>query len=841
MRYTGERLQEIVFPLGGIGTGSLGLAGNGALTDWEIFNRPNKGSINPYSFFAVKATFPDGRAVARVLMGDVTKDLSGTYSKTQYAGFGYGPNTGSMAGFPHFRRVRFDGKFPLATLTFEDENFPAVVKLRAFNPFIPLNADDSSLPAAFFEIGIRSREEGIVYTALLSVSNPFSASRNRAVAIPGATAVRLADAAHGPDEAEYGDLTIAVAHEGGVCQENWYRGSWQDRVTTFWRELEEGELPCRHYDEPGAGDVATVGATETVAAGENAAFRFLIAWNKPNQYNYWSPMKDETGRDVLWKNYYATRFEDSAATVRYALAEWRRLERETTAFARSLHASTLDPSVIDAASASLTVLKSPTVLRLEDGTFYGWEGVHETAGSCEGTCTHVWSYAYALCFLFPTLERSLRDTEFRYDTDRNGRMRFRTLLPLGRTGGDPRPCLDGQMATVIKIYRDWKLTGDSEWLRDNWENVKRILEFAWSPENDHAWDRDRDGVLEGRQHHTLDVEAFGPSSWLEGMYLAALKAASLMAEALGDGEKAGEYRALFEKGYVWTKENLFNGAYFIQRIDVRDRSPLERFCCPEYWNEEKEQIKYQIADGSALDQMLGQWHADITGLGDVFDPEQRRIALQSMMKNNFKPTLRETANMWRVFALNDEGGALICDYPAGCEKPAIPIPYCEECMTGFEYAFAGLLIAEGFIDEGLRVVRAVRGRYDGKKRNPYNEIECGSNYARSMASFALLPICSGFSFDLPSGMIGFAPVTDGDFRCFWSVGSGWGDFLRRGAVDEIAVRSGRLTLASLKLRGRGKLLSVEIDGRPVAFRQKGERIEWPQTTARRSIRLIFAD
>ena len=150
-----------------------------------------------------------------------------------------------------------------------------------------------------------------------------------------------------------------------------------------------------------------------------------------------------------------------------------------------------------------------------------------------------------------------------------------------------------------------------------------MLEFAWSPENDHAWDADKDGIMEGRQHHTLDMELFGPSSWLEGMYLAALKAAAEMGEFLGDTEKAQEYNELFNKGYEWTKQNLFNGKYFIQKIDITGKAITDKFeATKEYWNDETKQIKYQICDGSSIDQMLAQWHADIIGLGNIFDELQ---------------------------------------------------------------------------------------------------------------------------------------------------------------------------------------------------------------------------
>ena len=314
-----------------------------------------------------------------------------------------------------------------------------------------------------------------------------------------------------------------------------------------------------------------------------------------------------------------------------------------------------------------------------------------------------------------------------------------------------------------------------------------------------------------------------------------------MADYLGEPEKAADYRALFAKGYAYTKENLFNGKYFIQNVDLTRKEYTERFDCPNYWNEEQNQLKYQIADGSIIDQMLGQWHANLLGLGDIFDKEQRKTALESMIANNFKPNLREFANMWRVFALNDEGGTIICDYPEGSEKPVIPIPYCEECMTGFEYAFAGLLISEGYIDAGLDVVRAIRDRYDGEKRNPWNEIECGNNYARAMASFALLPIFSGFTFDLPKHRIGFAPILSGDFRALWSLGTGWGVFSKNEAQTKIELAGGYLPIETLMLGNAGTVKAVIIDGVNVDFAQNGDEISFARKDIRAYITVEWAN
>jgi len=836
MIYKNQKLREISFPLGGIGTGSIGLAGNGALIDFEIFNRPNKNSINGCTSFAVTAEYPDGKRIVKVLRGDVLKDFSGFSRGPHMRGFGEGHAGDTMCSYPHFKEVVFDGRFPIATLTFKDEIFPGEVVLTAWNPMIPLDSENSSIPAAFFDITVKAGAENVKYTAVFSVKNPFDKTENKICFHEKYNAVQLRYADVSEDDVAYGDLCVAVDGKNSFAQEYWYRGGWRDHVSTFWYELTHGAFSDRHYDTPNpkGGDYASIGAE--MIPGEKT--RFVLAWNVPNCYNYWWRCKDENDRDVTWKNYYATRFENSIDSAFYALANYDVFFEKTLLFCDTLHNSSLDPVVIDAVSSTMSVLKSPTVLRLENGEFYGWEGVHTNIGSCEGTCTHVWSYAYALCFLFPDLERSLREVEFRCDVEENGKMGFRTLLPLGRGVSKTRACVDGSMLTVVKTLREWKISGDDAWLKAHWNTVQKILAYAWSEENPDRWDFDRDGVLEGRQHHTLDMELFGPSSWLQGLYLAALSAAAEMADYLCEKEKAEEYRALFSKGYAYTKENLFNGKYFIQNVDLGAKEYTERFGCPDYWNEEQKQLKYQIANGSEIDQMLGQWHANLLGLGDIFDKEQRRIALANMFKNNFKPNLREFANMWRVFALNDEGGTVICDYPEGAEKPVIPIPYCEECMTGFEYAFAGLLISEGFVKEGLQAIYAIRDRYDGEKRNPWNEIECGNNYARAMASFALLPIFSGFTFDLPKKHIGFAPITEGDFRVLWSLGTGWGNFKKTKSETVIEIYGGSLTLSSLSLCGIGEVREVLLDGTSVAFTKEKDTLYFETVTAENKIEVI---
>ena len=833
MQY-GQKTKNISFPLGGIGSGCIGLAGNGELIDWEIFNRPNKNTRNGYSHFAIKAVCKE-KTFVKVLHGDTNENYIGTRHPDIAGGFDFGPRVDSMAGFPHFKSVEFEGAFPLAKLEYSDEEFPATVRLCAFNPLIPHDASNSSLPVALFEWEIENiTEENVEYSISFCVQNPSVSSKNQALE----NGCFLGCADKSKEEIGYCDLSVLTDARDVNVQASWYRGAWQDGITTYWREFSQGtRMPQRNYPEPrNEADHATVVATVKIEAGERKKIRFVLAWNSPIQYNYWSPFRDENGKDVTWKNYYATQFDDSLATARYALSNFDELTLKTQRFTDLLQNSSLPSFVIDAISSNLSVLKSPTVLRLEDGSLWGWEGVHDRVGLCEGSCQHVWNYAYALAFLFPELERSMRENTIRYGVDTYGKSDFRLPLPIGRRNENYAACVDGQMGEIIKCYREWKICGDTEWLKENSETIFSMLEFAWSKNNTHAWDADFDGVLEGRQHNTLDIEQFGANSWLEGFYLLALDCAAEMAEALGDATRALTYRELYEKGRAWTNEQLFNGEYFGQRIDLTDKSLVERFGCADYyWNDEAEEIKYQIGEGCLIDQMLADWHAAILGQSCVFDKEKKHKALESLYRYNHMPSVRNLANAFRNFSLNDEAGTIICSYPKHKNMPAIPIPYSTETMTGFEYALGGLMLSEGYVLQGESIVKAVRDRYDGEKRNPWSEIECGHNYARSMASYALLLIYSGFSFDMTRNYIGFAPIRAGDGNYFWSVGNSYGTVQFAADQRILSVMGDALALSSFGLREGERALCVDVDGNNVPFEQNGSVISFANTKVRSTL------
>lgn len=841
------------FPVGGIGAGCIGLAGNGDLAEWEVFNRPAKGVRNGLSHFAVRAERESGGVVdARILHGDFAGELSGA-GDTPFAGFGYGPDADSLCGLPHFRSVSLRGEFPVAEWTFRDPRFPGDATLAAWSPFVPGRSDVSSLPCAVFEVSLRNRaREPLVFSAVGCLASPWSgpAASTRSFRRTY-RAVLLHRNAPKPDAPDFGELALTLDAPAGdpagdtpveVSRQTFlYRGPWCDKREVYWHDLNApGPFRERKYAGPGEhGDAGLLAARFRLAPGEVRTVRFVVSWFIPNRSNDWTPpdrlaeaMKRSGVARNRWRNYYAealcTGAADAAARLLRGIGGTR---AQVFAFRDALHRrTTLPPASLEGAAATLSVLVSPTVLRLPDGALWGWEGVAKKVGSCEGSCQHVWNYEQATALLFPDLARSMREQQFRFNFDPDGGLLFRQPLPPGvRARRSPwfRPCVDGTMGEVLKTFREWRVSGDTAWLRSVWPAAKKALAYAWSPANPDRWDPDESGVLTGRQHHTLDMELFGATAWLEGLYLAALRAASQMARTVGDDAFAAECDAIFARGRAWTEAHLFNGEYYAgedvegKPVGLDDLLPFED-ATNRYWDAEHREAKYQIGGGLSIDAHLGPLWAALYGVADdLLDPERVDATLRAILRHNFKRSMREAANTWRVFAADDEAGTVMVSWPKGRRKPVIPIPYHSECMTGFEWSFATHLAWRGLANAAETVAAAIRARYDGAKRNPWNEIECGSNYARAMAAWGMLQAFSGFRYDLTRGEIGFAPRRPGAFSCFWSLGRAWGVYSRTASGRErIEVLFGSLTLRRLVVAG----CTPRHGGRKIAARREGGAI-----------------
>lgn len=574
----------------------------------------------------------------------------------------------------------------------------------------------------------------------------------------------------------FGTLALTTAEIENVT----YRTSskadnWNNGILNFWDDFsadgELTELPKSSDEDP----MASLAVKKIIEPFKSKTFSFFITWNFPNR-KAWS--KTVVG------NYYSQQYPDAWETAKQVVPQIPTLEKETLLFVNSLLKSSYPNVVKEAALFNLATLRSQTVFRIPSGHLMGWEGVMDRYGSCQGSCTHVWNYEMATPFLFGDLSKTMRDVEFNYATKENGLMNFRANLPLSAAAKGNAAAADGQMGCIMKIYRDWQLSGDYDFLAQNWEQIKKVLSYAWIEK---GWDANQDGVMEGSQHNTMDVNYFGPNPQMGFWYLGALKAASKMAVAMQDKDFEKKCTSLYNQGSQWIDKNLFNGEYYEHKIT--DPSSFEFL---DMDNPNTKIPEFQLGKGCLVDQLVGQYMAHICGLGYLADKDHIQTTLKSIMKYNYVKDFSRHFNNMRSYVLGNESGLLMASWPKG--RLEVPFPYFAEVMTGFEYCAAVSMLYEGMNTEALTCIQSIRDRHDGAKRNPFSEAECGHHYARSMASWAAIIALSDFNYSAVDKTL---HITSNPGTYFWSNGYAWGTCTVNNDSFKIEVKKGKLNLKKI--------------------------------------------
>lgn len=509
--------------------------------------------------------------------------------------------------------------------------------------------------------------------------------------------------------------------------------------------------------------------------------------------------------EQYYKPWYANRFKNLPELIRHWNLNGKELKRKSELFRDAFHASTLPDEVMEAIAANLTILKSPTVLRQHDGRLWGWEGCRDDSGCCPGSCTHVWNYAQAIPHLFPSLERSLRETEFIVNQDTKGHQVFRANLPISEMVHNFHAAADGQLGGIMKLYRDWRISGDTEWMKKLYGHAQKSLDYCIE-----TWDPKHQGFLEEPHHNTYDIEFWGADGMCTSFYLGALTAMVEMSEALHlDAER---YKSLLKQGKEYLEGQLFSGEYFVQQIrwdGLKARNPVKNPSA-NYSPEEaallqKEGPKYQYGKGCLSDGVLGMWMASVCGLQEVVEDAKVKSHLLSVYRYNLKKDLTDHVNPQRpTYANGSEGGLLLCSWPKG-GKLSLPFVYSNEVWTGIEYQVAAHLMMKGEVEKGLEVVRECRKRYDGSLRNPFDEIECGHWYARAMSSYSMLQGLTGLRYDAVDKIL-YIDSKIGDFNCFLSTASGFGNVILKDEKPSLKLAFGSMDIRKVIVSGEEKNL-----------------------------------
>ena len=808
--YDQNHINKIALPVGGIGTGTISLGGIGDLRDWEIMNKPAKGFVgtptgNRAPFFAIYAK-PEGESpVTRALMGPV--DIDQYESKE-----GRGPNN---HGLPRFSECSYDAAYPFGQVNLDDKDMPVSIKVKAFNPFIPANPDDSGIPIFILRYEITNKTEKPVEVSVSGSMENFigadgsewrldwkgdfiptgaSGNLNEFREKDGLKGIYMYSEGVKKNMETWGTMALTTAETATAS----YRTSvsqrgWGNDLLDFWDDFSSDGILTEKDFEGSHTPRASLAVKENIPPGGTKEFQFFITWHFPNR-KAWAT--DLVG------NYYTTQYEDAWDVIRKTYPRIPDLEAKTIKFVNAFIQSDLPEVVKEAALFNMSTLRTQTCFRTADGLFFGWEGTMDIVGSCMGSCTHVWNYEQTTPFIFGDLAKLQRTVEFGYATNEMGLMSFRVNLPIKNAQKLGRAAADGQMGTIMKMYRDWQLSGDDDLLKKLWPNVKKAMEFCWI---DGGWDADKDGVMEGCQHNTMDVEYFGPNPQMEFWYLGALRAASEMAAYLNDAEFARTCEELFQKGSKWTDENIYNGEYYIQDIrPPEDPGSVSTYLSVGMGAKELSNPTFQLGKGCLVDQLVGQYMSHICDLGYLAKEENIRKTLKSIMKYNYRATMVDHFNNMRSYALGDEAALLMASFPYG--RPEVPFPYYSEVMTGFEYTAGNGMLFEGMKEDGLTVISNIRNRYDGNKRSPFDEAECGHHYARAMTAYGAVLALTGFHY---SGVEKKMKFNSLEGKYFWANGQTYGTIVLEKKGNETKVRidvfgEKPLELQEFELRSFGK-------------------------------------
>jgi uncharacterized protein (DUF608 family) len=795
-------LRYIGMPAGGINAGGVYLGGDGRLWLWDVFNDNREGIEPKFAKWTQQTTHAknvrsrDGACYIEPAH-DIRPLEQGFAVRIEYDG----KSINRRLAESDWQEITFEAGYPVGTVRYTDPSLPLEITLRAFAPFIPLNDDDSSLPAVIHAFEFRNTGSKPLKISIvgwlenktgLNTATPTNYNYRRINTVVGAdglTAVHETLLSYDKKDAENkrpdaGDMCIAALADSAT----------EGNASTDLNQLFEAEA-TKEADKPTLERLfGSVRQSLTLDAGKTATANFVISWYFPN-------LKIGGLRTGSEGQYYSAKYKSSLEVAQYIRQNFNRLSSQTLLWAETWKDSTLPHWFLERTFVTLDTLATSNAHRFSDGRFWAWEGV----GACAGTCTHVWSYAQAMGRIFPALERDLRErTDFGVAIRDDGGIIF-------RAEHERRPAIDGQAGVILRSLREHQMSADDGFLRRNWEKIRRATQFIINQ------DKNGDGMEDTPLENTLDAVWEGEIAWLVGICIAAVKAAETMATEAGDEEFARVCADYVRKGVANMDKYLYNGEYYIHRPGKNGR------------------VKLGSYNTCHIDQLYGQSWAYQVGLGRLFDARKVRSALTALWKYNFTtdvgPYIAEHQG-GRPYAVAGEGGMIMNTNPLNEEKPygdnvTWQGGYFHECMSGFEYQVAAHFISEGMLDEGFALVRAIHDRYHAAKRNPYNEIECSDHYARAMASYGAFIAACGFEYHGPKGYMRFAPrLGADDFRAPFTAAEGWGTYAQKydgkSLVCTLAVKYGKLRLQEFEadLPKGLKAKQVTADGADITWQAR---------------------
>lgn len=796
MMYTQKARSGVV--IGGIGAGGAELRKDGIFYNWSIVNNSPKGTgkfqlgTNPLhtsNWESVLYPYEAGNSlffVVRYQVGDSEPAMKLLQIDDGYRVANIDMHIYEFPWLTGVERIEYKARFPFAWLKFTDPDMPVEVEMEVYSPFIPHDVKNSSLPAINFNFKVRSLVDAPVDVTLLAFQQNqagFDVSTKKYTTkvseTDGFPVVEASADLIDPAHFSYGTMGMAsLASDSEYYLGYAHRHIFLENLLRNPRIGRIDQTESRNYitNEKGTnlGDnycynVAAV--YRPLSAGASFSHSFVIGWHFPNNYD--EGLKNNVG------HYYDNFFKNATEAINYVLANRDTLEKKTRAFMEAFYDSTLPLFLLNQVNSQLTTFVTSGLLT-KKGDFGVMEGItiHQSWGPVGTTDVNMYG-GVMVTSLFPELQQSTMRIHKKLQHP-GGEIRHSFRKSMSEyipavAGVSER--LDLHSQYVVMVMRDFFWTNDKAYLQEFWPSIRKALDYVLS-ERDLNGDQQPDmtGIMSSYDNFPM----YGMAAYIQSQWLAALASAIEGAKVMGDKQAESKYRGVFEKGKKLAEEKLWNGKYF--RLYNSD---LKTFTVKDGAGNPVTKDISGTDEGCLTDQIIGQYAAHWSGLGDLFNPDHVKAAMKNILELSYKPK----------FGLRN------CSWPNGKFWGDVPadiwVDQGNTCWSGVELSFAAFLLYEGLYDEALKVIETVDTRYRRNGRY-FDHQEFGGHYFRPMGVWGVINGAIGLSIN--QGTYSFKPsVPAGDYKLFFSVPGAYGHLQSKGGSMQITLLAGKITARAFTL------------------------------------------
>lgn len=778
--------------LGGIGAGGAELRKDGVFYNWSIANNNPKGTGS----FLIGEDFNRKNSTVQndkfypfqcdyVLFFIVRYQVEGEDPKIKLLqiedGYKVAGIDMQLYEFPWMQgveKIAFTGSFPFVNLNYMVEDLPFDIEMTAWSPFIPHDVKNSSLPLLNFDFKIESKIQKPIdvlitanYRSLVGYDIHEKIWESELIKNPNYTAqvskIKLTD----PKSSSNGQMGMVAFDKDASYQTGWgHRHQYhewllQNNKLKNTDDTENGRNGLNNQLNKINGDSEnynSLGISRTLLPLTKTNASFAMVWHFPNLY-------DENLTNITG-HYYNNFFNGANDVITYLAANKNNLYNQTKAFNQAFYDSTAPAFLLDLINAQLTTFITSGILG-KNMDFGILEGItqHQSWGPVGTTDVNMYG-GVMVSALFPELAKStmrihktlqLPSGEIRHSFKKG----FAEAL-IGVAGVTERLDLHSQYA--IMVLRDFFVTNDDKYLIEMWPSVKKALDYTLYKRDING---DQQPDMTGIMCSYDNFPMYGLASYVHSQWLSALAAAVKAANFLGDNAFINTYKPILEKGKALAEEKLWNGKYYrLYNSDLKTMKTKDGAGNDIIKNMEG------LDEACLTDQLIGQWAARWTNLGNLFDDNHIKVALKSIVEMSFKPD----------FGLKN------CSWPGyGFYKPISADTWVDQGNTvwsGVELSFVSFLLYEGFYTEALEIANTVHKRYL-KAGRYWDHQEFGGHYFRAMGVWGIVNGLVGLSINQQAYT--FAPaVKEKEFKLFFSFPGGYANLETNGIWYKFNVLSG---------------------------------------------------